>query len=309
LPQGYIVASQSVIEKDVNMCLRQAVLLALLAAPLAGCAPTPVDRSTVRGAGGLLGGPTGRDVVQLYVALIERPLDDPALNGKVWELVDEQNVRLDREISMEHQGLLADNGFRIGQVAGSPPAELFAMLNSDRSCPRLRRVSLHAGKVSEIDPGKVWQHCRYQLHRDGTTTTIDLEQAACQLAVVPTLDDDGKIQLHFTPIVKHGKPSLDTKPSQDPSGSLYWDRKVEQPTESYEWLGWDLSLAENEYVLIGCRPQRDDTLGARCFLDADAATPVQRLLVLRVAHGPADGAPDEDAVRAAPLALQASWTR
>jgi hypothetical protein len=183
------------------------------------------------------------------------------------------------------------------------------MLSSNRSCTNLRGISLHAGKPNDLYVGPTQAHCCFQLHRDGQATTINLDQAHCRLEVVPALGDNGRILLHFTPLVRHGEPTLATRPTQDPSGSRYWDRKVEQPSESYTWLSWDLSVAENEYVLVGCRPERGDTLGACCFLDTEAATPTQRLLVLRVGRGPEDVPPEDEAVaRSAPLALQASWT-
>jgi hypothetical protein len=296
-------------KRDAIMRHWQAVLLALLAGPLAGCHSVSGDRPADGPGLAPLQGPTGDDVVQLYVALIERPARDPVVNGKLWEMVDEESVRLERAVDPVHQALLADNGFRIGQVAGSPPAELYAMLNSARSCANPRRISLHAGKTNDFALGPVWSHCQFQLQRNGRTTTVELDQARCQLEVVPTLGGDGRILLHFTPVIKHGRPGLATKPIRDPSGTRYWEMQVEQDAETYAWLGWDLSVSENEYVLIGCRPDAPDTLGTACFVNTEAATPAQRLLVLRVGRALTDGPPaDEATAAAAPLALQARWT-
>src|ERR1700691_3698612 len=103
-----------------------ALLLGLLASALIGCAST---EQTHKGnwLDKLLrpGGPTGPDVVQMDVALIERPLGDAYLNKDLWLAADEQVVSLD------NKAILQDNGFRIGQVGGLTPAGLQALLTSD----------------------------------------------------------------------------------------------------------------------------------------------------------------------------------
>jgi hypothetical protein len=287
----------------------QAVVLALLAVPLAGCLTTPKPRPQ-EGAGlSPFRGPTGKDVVQLYIALIERPARDPYLDDKVWELADEQGVRVDGVIDLLRKATLADNGFRVAQLAGSPPPELYRLLSSARSCANPRCVTLHAGQPTPVHLGPICPECCFELHRDGGGESVELGQAHCLLEVVPTLDDGGRVVLHFTPTIRHGQTRLVTKPAVDPSGPRYWDLQAEQPTESYAWLGWDLSVGPNEYVLIGTRTDHPETLGARCFLRDEDPAPVQRLLVLRVGRALTDGMPaDADEARAAPLALQASWS-
>ena len=52
------------------------------------------------------------------------------------------------------------------------------------------------------------------------------------------------------------------------------------PTERYAALGFEVTLAEAEYVAVGTRADRAHTFGGQCFA-ATAENPVQRLLVLR----------------------------
>jgi hypothetical protein len=82
-------------------------------------------------------------------------------------------------------------------------------------------------------------------------------------------------------------------------------------------LGWDVTVAPNEYVVLGARSDRPATLGHASFVRGGEAVPVQRLLVIRTTR-PDKGleptataeAPAELSLRskAPPLALQASWT-
>jgi hypothetical protein len=82
---------------------------------------------------------------------------------------------------------------------------------------------------------------------------------------------------------------------------------MNQPDEAYPWLSWELTVAANEYVVVGTRLDRPGTLGHCCFLHGEGRPPVQRLLVLRTARAPGRPALDESLSRSPPLALQAGW--
>ncbi len=77
----------------------------------------------------------------------------------------------------------------------------------------------------------------------------------------------------------------------------------------YSWLSWTVTVAPNEYVVIGTRLDRGETLGEQFFFSGEETPPVQRLLVLRTAHVPTPSGPgDETPSRSPPLALCASMT-
>jgi hypothetical protein len=130
------------------------------------------------------------------------------------------------------------------------------------------------------------------------------------LEVVPTLAEEGKVQLRFTPRVRQGKPALALRPVQDPAGPLRWEWESQQPEEVYPWLAWEVTVTPNEYVVVGTWLDRVDSLGQRCFLarSADGLAPLQRLLVIRTARGPDAVLADPAFSRSPPLALRASWT-
>jgi hypothetical protein len=285
----------------------QAVVVGLLAALLAGCL-TPPPRDGPRPEGGAFQGPAGPDVVQMDIALVERPADDPYLTDQVWQLADEEKVRRDGDIDLEHKARLSDNGLRVGEIAGAPPGELCRLVRGERSCLNPRRLTLHAGKATPILLGPAWTHCTFVLQREGRTTPVELDLARCQLEVTPTLTEEGRTLLLFTPVVRHGETITAAHPTVDPDGSRRWVLEAEQPTESYPWLTWELSVGPSDYVLVGARTERSDALGARCFVYTEGTTPLQRLLVLRVGRALPDGPHDGPSSPATPLALQATWT-
>src|SRR5271155_3986491 len=167
-----------------------ALLRGLLVCALAGCAGTTPTQSTswlnrfMRPAG-----PTGSDVVQMDVALIERPLGDGYLNRELWAVADEQVV------APESQAILEDNGFRIGQMGGITPTGLQNLLTSEQSCANPRRILCHAGKATRLVLGPALPECSFRVLNLGEATEVTLDQAECTVEVVPTLSADGRTTL------------------------------------------------------------------------------------------------------------------
>ncbi len=280
------------------------LLLALAAGVLAGCASQEPARPAswlqrfrpFQGAA---------DVVQMDVALVEVPAGDHFLNGELWAFVDEHAVPLKEKTRLE------DNGLRVGQVADTPPDGLLQLLTEKRSCPSPRRVHLPAGKGGRpLDLGPVRQRCSFRLDRGAGAAGVELEQAQFSVFVEPGLAEGGGARLTFTPRVRHaGKGPAAWRPREDRSG---WSLQTERPPESYDELSWAVTLAPNEYVVVGARYDRPGTLGHEAFVRTDEAAPVQRLLVIRAARpGAAPSLPPASGgnpSRPPPLALQAGWS-
>jgi hypothetical protein len=288
------------------MCRWLAVLIILAAGALGGCFSGNKDRSTARSSGPPMAGVVGEDVVYLDVAVIERTLGDAFLNNQLWSEADEEVIHIENEpaASLERKRALEKNGFRIGQIGGMLPSKLHDLLTSERSC-QTRRIELHADHETVLPCGPPWPQCRYRLIRDDRSATVELDQARCELEVVPSLADEGRIRLRFTPRVKHGEVKSAFVPIRDADGQLRWDRHEDQTEEAYPWLGWTLTLVPNEYVVLGALVADGDTLGEQFFLTREEDHPiVQRLLVLRATHVPTPV--HEKLGRCAPLALRAS---
>jgi hypothetical protein len=281
------------------------VLVGLLAGLCVGCTTGDGARPATSLFGGLrpLQVPAGADIVRLDVALLERRVGDPYLNEGLWTLADESGVPLESRAALE------ENGFRIGQVGGLPPPELLALLTSERSCANPRQIRLHTGDAKDLLLGPILPVCRFQVLEDGEPDAVNLEQAQLMLSVVPTLTRDGRIALHFTPQVEHGEAQLVPCPAPDHSGMVLQRQRA---VNRYTALSWDVTLAPNEYVVVGARGERRESLGYQAFVRPQESPPVQRLLVLRASRT-APGAPDdtpgdaaESIQRCPPVAFQAS---
>jgi hypothetical protein len=269
---------------------------------VAGCA---TEGSVRRGAGPGPQPPIGPDGVVLDVVLLERPVGDRYLNGALWGSADEHAV------PVEQKALLEDNGFRVGRLVGATPRELQKLLTSKRYCVTSWRQLLPAGKSLTLTVGRPVPEVRYQL---GQEPEVVLEKAQSFLVVVPTLTADGRTRLQFTPQIRHGDTQAEYEVPPDRSDYVLTYR---QPQKTYPSLGWEVTLAPNEYVLIGAALDRPQSLGYQCFIQEDDESAGQRLLAIRTTRSaaevrdePAPAAPDMAASTslAPPLALQANWT-
>jgi hypothetical protein len=243
----------------------------------------------------------------METALVEAPVGDRFINADLWDLADEQVVPLDKKAALE------DNGFRVGQLGGIVPPPLQALLQSDRSCVNPRRLQIHAATPASVLLGAALPECRCQLHQDSGTTPLVLVDAQCKLEIVPTLTGDGRTRLRIQPLIQAGRTAQLPAPTKDGAG---WVLSDEASTQRFPLLSWEVTLAPNEFVLIGGRFDHPDTLGHQCFIRTDNPAPRQRLLVIRtgcstppVTTGD-DAAASDDATppRFPPLALQAAWT-
>lgn len=249
-------------------------------------------------------GPTGPDVVCMDVALIERPLGDSYLNEELWSSVDEQGVALERK------AVLDANGLRVGLIGGITPSRLLALLTSEQSCPSPRHIQLRAGNVKKFELGRKIAACQFQLHQDGQSLPVALKDVSCTFQVQPSLTQDGRTRLLFTPLLQHGEAKLTAQPSAD---RARWEFLEQRSTETYTSLAFEVTVAPNEYLVIGARADRPDTLGHRFFVRADEPIAVQRLLVIRTnrAMTPDSNPVEEEgtpAKRTPSLAAQAVWS-
>ncbi len=282
----------------------RSLLLGLLTATVIGCTSGPTVHSTAwldrfrRGAA-----PAGPDVVQMDVALVERPVGDRVLNEKLWTMADEQVMDLER------RALLEANGFRVGQVGGMAPPELQNLLTSERSCAAPRRLVVRAGEAKQLTLGPAAAQSRFREPKDGEPATVTLEEAEFTLEVVPTLTADGRTRLQFQPLVRHGTLAQTIRPAADHSGLML---QSERPAERYANLGFEVTLSPNEYVVIGGRYEQTETLGHACFVRREESQPVQRVLVIRTGRSAPVEAPlaMEPGTEnwTPPLACQAQWT-
>ncbi len=292
-----------------------AVVLALSVLALSGCSALEPQRNSSSP------GPRPRPLaatlppnyVLLDVALLERPAGNVFLNKDLWAFMDESIVSLD------NKAVLDDNGFRVGQLVGMPPGGLQALFKSERSCINPRRRLLPTGAAAaqlretpSILLGPLQSQGQFSIKEGRQTTELALENVQYQLEVEPALSRDGRVRLRFTPRVVYGEPMRTVAVLPDRTD---FEVKVEKPHHRFPGLSWEVTLAANDYLIIGGCYDQPQSLGGQAFVQEEGPTPVQRLLVVRTARSLHDQEADtptlEDLARRSaspPLALQATLT-
>jgi hypothetical protein len=272
----------------------------LLTWVLVGCASGPAVEVTAGWKGAPAAGAEAPPAfVQLEIALLECPLADSYINRDLWAFADEQVIAPERRSGLE------DNGFRVAQLGGILPPQLRSLLVSKRSNVNPRRLLVRAGRSVPLYLGPRVPALRYDPVRDGEPLPeVRVEQAQSQLAVLPTLAPDGKARLRFTPKVEYGEQLLTFHPAKDDSG---WMMEPERPHHSYPELSWEVTLAPNQYLVIGTRFEQRRSLGFASLVQLEESNPVQRLLVIRTfcpgaapAPRPGEGPAEETAADPAP---------
>jgi hypothetical protein len=228
--------------------------------------------------------PLGPDGVLMDLVVIELPLSDKFLNDEIWDWSDCQAVGLER------QGLLADNGLRVGQVIGMIPGQLQTLLSTDRHCVSKHRQLLPAGQKTVVSLGQPQPACNFRLHTEAGATDVTLNQGQATLVIEPSLTDDGRTRLKFTPQVLYGAVLPDYQVAADRSGMVL---EFKRASKTYSSLSWEVALAPNQYLVVGTHFDDDvadsltQTLGCQFFLENTNKGCVQRLLVIRTTRGDA----------------------
>lgn len=237
-----------------------------------GLAPESVQSASWLKRGPLPPGMAGQ-FVQLDVALIERPFGDPFLSTQLWQQTDEQVVALEKKSALQ------ENGLRVGQIVGLTPAGLHQLLKSERSCLNPRRRLVLSGHTVTQMLGPITPRTEFKVVHGASDQGHAFDQARFCLDVTAVLAPEGRTRLLFTPKVENGAATLPFAP--DPEQST-WTLRVERNSKVFKDLSWEVTLAPNEYLIIGPHTEHSDTLGHRAFVQQEAN--VQRLLVLRTSR-------------------------
>jgi len=256
-----------------------------------------------RGAGGKswtlpFAGPTGADVVDVQVAVLEVPAGDRYANTSLYTQIDDQIL------APEIRQRLEENGLRVAKVIGRPPDGLQDLLTSDRSNrnPQHVRVRSNNNKIVPLGPSR--EVCQFQLAADGREEAIALEQAQCLMQVTPVIGEEGKINLQFLPQIQHA----DRKRQGQFIPTIALALQSSRATEGYPALRWDVTLGPNEYAVVGARFDKPQSLGYRFFVTAEGEKPTQRVLAIRTGRsGQAiEITSASDSSKTRPLAAQAA---
>lgn len=218
------------------------------------------------------------DGLVLRTGLIELPPGDPFLTTELWAAAG-------KPVPHEQAVLLARNGLRVGVLGGLIPARFDALTASDATFKFGTDRTFKPG-VPRVVPANG------PLDRAVVRTVADLSAdpaertfaaAECGLSVTARPAAGGRVTLTCEPQIQYGDKELFLTAAADGSGFARTDHK---PREAYPALRFEVTLAADEYLVVGPAADPDGTLGQALFLDAADGRVRQRVLVVRASSGP-----------------------
>jgi hypothetical protein len=239
-----------------------AFVLALLA--VAGCT---LNKSELRRDGLLsrIGG--GGQVIEprrcaLQVAILSRPLREEALNGGIWNVADEQVV------VPEVRHALEVNGLRLGLVTGGLPAEVEAILNApppNKIDPS--QILLPDGDHTLVSLGDSTPVASLLLSRENRAYGKDYHDASGWLRVTAKQEGPSGVALRFVPEIHFGpiQHAFSAVPNAGGYAPQRFMLKDGQEEETLRDLAATLILQPGQVAVVGCRPEKERSLGTFLF--------------------------------------------
>jgi hypothetical protein len=242
---------------------------------LAGCAPFDKSESlTTTTAHKLppLRPPPG--AIQLDVAYIEWPADDPQLGDDLWRHIDQ-----DGPVEAETRGRLRQNGFRVGIVGINPPVPLQRMLgmtssfSSEPAAEQTKQLAgrsffLISGAETEVQVSNHYPECGVTLETGGEQVSRQFANAVCKYKIRAARVQDGWVQLEFIPQIHHGDDQL-----RPEVGGMEWRYQNGQLTETFRPQRFEVRLSTGDMAVITAEEDAPGTLGQLFFRGPAALRP------------------------------------
>jgi hypothetical protein len=245
---------------------RVALVLTLLA--VAGCT---LNKSEVRRDNILTRVGSGQVIepkrCALQVAFLMRPLRDEALDVSLWNAADEQ------VLTVEVRHALEVNGLRIGLITGALPADVESILNAsapekvDRS-----QVSLPDGDHTLLSLSESAPTASLLLCSENRAYGKDYQDASGWCRVTAKQEGPSGVTLRFVPEIHHG-PIQHGFGAVPNGGSMAPQRfmvKDGQEEDTLRDLAAMLTLQPGQIAVLGCRPDKQRSLGTFLFTQPEA---------------------------------------
>jgi hypothetical protein len=258
-----------------------AVGLALLA--WVGCTLTKTDLR--RQADDLLPalGPGGQLIVPrqcaLKMAVVARPVGDPALGEILWQVADAQAV------GDEARRTLEANGLRVGLISGELPPEVRAILDApppNQVSPAV--VILPDNDSTRVDLSAASDELDLLLARDGGVSGKRYKDAHGFLRLSPWRQGEDGVAVKITPELHHGPVRQGWGAA--PSSSAFTPQQMVvrngQQEETFRDLAATLTLRAGRVAVVAATPGTRGSLGSFLFTapEANSDRMVQKVLFL-----------------------------
>jgi hypothetical protein len=274
--------------------MRPKVLMLVMAATaVAGCTLHRLDLREnsplpLMGSGGQVIQPK---ICALQVATLSRPLRDESIHGAVWRVADEH------VIAPQVRRVLQANGLRIGLITGDLPPAAEAVLKA----PPPHKVDpaqivLPAGESTLVSMAAPVPQVSLLLNRENQAVGKDYKDASGFVRITADQEGTNSVTLRIVPEIHHGpfQRGFGAAPNSGLNAPMHFTIKDGQQEDSLRDLAVTLTLEPNQVAVVGCRAERDSSLGSFLFTQSEANSDrvIQKVLLVwatRTHFGQSDG--------------------
>jgi hypothetical protein len=247
--------------------------------------------------------------VGVEIFFVRSPVDDPRLNQQLWSEVDET------PFPVESRRLWAQNGFRVGVVAGQIPDVLAELMEMKATGPaeepvkepatpqdkkekeeadqdkrldeaaslgteprvRVRQMNLRPGQRSEVVASSVYDEWPVLTCERGDVSGQTYYQAQGIFGMKIANQRDGRVQLELVPELFYGQSRQRWVGEQ---GVLRLE--AGRPKRAFTNLAIQGTLARGQILAVSCLPNRPGSIGNYFFNDKQQGKIEQKLLLIRL---------------------------
>jgi hypothetical protein len=255
---------------------RKTFALAVATMVLVGCTPTRLaarrDDHTVLPPLGESVPAQGQVIVpkrcSIRLVVLSRPINDEAINQKLWSVADEQ------ALAPEVRQRVEANGLRFGLVSGSLPLEVEEIVQApppNKVEPTLINIASGDNPLFSVCPATS-KISLILSGRNGSVVGKDFNDARALFRVTATHDGPKGVALRFVPEVHHGPiqhryvPDTSTNPFAVPDLLM----KDGQQEDSLRDLAATITLQPGQIAVVGCQPDRPRSLGHFMLTEPEA---------------------------------------
>lgn len=215
----------------------------------------------------------------LRVAILSRPIRDPALNEALWSVADEQSVAPDLRRSLEV------NGLRMGLITGELPHEVDSILNATgQNKVEPSQFEFPDGDHAMIDMVDTTAEVSLLLNREGRAFGKPYKDASGWFRVTANHEGSAAVALRFVPEIHHGpiQRAFTAVPNAGSYTPQQFMQKDGQQEDSLRELSTTLTLQPGQVAVVGCLPEATQSLGSFLFTHAEANSDrlLQRVLLV-----------------------------
>ncbi len=213
--------------------------------------------------------------VVLRTYLLDQPAGDPYLTSEIW------NTAL-KPLPAERHALLMENGIRVGHLTGNPPYQFLNLSRTSDAVIKPMEYTIATNEAKPLPLNGPLAEAIFQAYveigaKPGQFTIKDAETAMNVTAAV----ENGKVKLTLEPRVQHGSRQVGWKPTTDATGFTWLDQKTQ---ERFPNLKFEVTLAPEEYLIVGPSSVPARTLGGACFMSVSDHAARMRVLVIQASQ-------------------------